>query len=98
MRKELKSLDNYQLVIPEVMVETLHQLYHDSPMAGHVGIHETLHRMSEHCLWFLILIDFLFLVFNVTFSNISVISWRPVLVVEKAVLVIGLYELLDPTT
>jgi hypothetical protein len=40
MRKELKSLDNYQLVIPEVMVETLHQLYRDSPMAGHVGIHD----------------------------------------------------------
>jgi hypothetical protein len=78
-----------------------------------------------------------FLVFNATFSNISAISWRPVLVVGKpeypektidhgqaagklyhfrlrvectlfcnlqnwarthAVLVIGLYELLDPTT
>jgi hypothetical protein len=33
MRKSLKSLDNYQLVIPEVMAETLHQLYRDSPMA-----------------------------------------------------------------
>jgi len=60
------------------------------------------------------LIDW-FLVFNATFSNISAISWRPVLVVEEvectlfcnlqsrarthAVLVIGLYELLDnPTT
>jgi hypothetical protein len=43
------------------------------------------------------LIDFL--VFNATFSNISVISWRPVLVVEEAVLVMGLYELLGyPTT
>jgi hypothetical protein len=42
MRKELKSLDNYQLIIPEVMVETLHQLYRDSPMAGHVGIHATI--------------------------------------------------------
>jgi hypothetical protein len=31
------------------MVETLHQLYHDSPMAGHVRIHETLYRVSEHC-------------------------------------------------
>jgi hypothetical protein len=51
MRKSLKSLDNYQLVIPEVMVETLHQLYRDSPMAGHVGIHATLYRMSEHCLF-----------------------------------------------
>ena len=78
-----------------------------------------------------------FLVFNATFSNISAISWRPVLEVEEAgvpeenrrpwasnwqtlslaaasrehpfgnlqrwvrthvVLVIGLYELLDPTT
>jgi hypothetical protein len=29
------------------------------------------------------LID-LFLVFNATFSNISAISWRPVLVVEEA--------------
>jgi hypothetical protein len=46
-------------------------------MAGHVEIHETLYRMSEHCLWFLILIDFLFLVLNVTFSNItqSKFSW-----------------------
>jgi hypothetical protein len=30
-----------------------------------------------------VLID-LFLVFNATFSNISAISWRPVLVVEGA--------------
>jgi hypothetical protein len=29
------------------------------------------------------LIDFLFLVFNATFSNISAIAWRPVLVVEE---------------
>jgi hypothetical protein len=30
------------------------------------------------------MIDFCFLVFNATFSNISAISWRPVLVVEEA--------------
>ena len=30
------------------------------------------------------MIDFGFLVFNATFSNISPISWRPVLVVEEA--------------
>ena len=30
------------------------------------------------------LILILFLVFNATFSNISAISWRPVLVVEEA--------------
>jgi hypothetical protein len=30
------------------------------------------------------LIYFLFLVFNATFSNISAMSWRPVLVVEEA--------------
>jgi hypothetical protein len=29
------------------------------------------------------LIYFLFLVFNATFSNISAISWRPVLMVEE---------------
>jgi hypothetical protein len=28
--------------------------------------------------------EFEFLVFNVTFSNIAAISWRPVLVVEEA--------------
>jgi hypothetical protein len=38
-----------------------------------------------------------FIVFNATFSNIS-IYWRPVLVVEEAVLVIGLYELLGNPT
>jgi hypothetical protein len=27
---------------------------------------------------------YLFIVFNATFSNISAISWRPVLVVEEA--------------
>ena len=44
------------------------------------------------------LIDW-FLVFDATFSNISVISWRPVLVMEEAVLVMGLCELLgNPTT
>jgi hypothetical protein len=30
------------------------------------------------------MIYFLFLVFNATFSNILAISWRPVLVVEEA--------------
>jgi len=32
----------------------------------------------------IIINDFFFLVFNATFSNISAISWRPVLVVEEA--------------
>ena len=42
------------------MVETLHQLYHDSPMAGHVAFHETLYRVSEHCFlreWILFLLN-----------------------------------------
>jgi hypothetical protein len=34
--------------------------------------------------------DFLFLVFNPTFSNISAISWRPVLVVEE--ILAGFYK------
>jgi hypothetical protein len=44
------------------------------------------------------LIDFRFLVFNATFSNISAISWLLALVVEEAVLEIGLYDLLGNTT
>jgi cell division septal protein FtsQ len=35
-------------------------------------------------LFLTILFDFWFLVFNATFSNISAISWRPVLVLEEA--------------
>jgi hypothetical protein len=31
-----------------------------------------------------LIFDLIFGVFNATFSNISAISWRPVLVVEKA--------------
>ena len=34
--------------------------------------------------WFVLDFIFYFLCFNATFSNISAISWRPVLVVEKA--------------
>ena len=39
--------------------------------------------LSEH-LQNTIEFEFEFLVFNATFSNISTISWRPVLVVEEA--------------
>jgi hypothetical protein len=38
-------------------------------------IDEYMHSSSASCM---------FLVFNATFSNISAISWRPVLVVEEA--------------
>jgi hypothetical protein len=37
-----------------------------------------------HLAIFQLLFEFEFLVFNATFSNISAISWRPVLVVEEA--------------
>jgi hypothetical protein len=42
--------------------------------------HEIIENLEN---WFII-IFFLFLVVNATFSNISVISWRPVLLVEEA--------------
>ena len=53
---------------------THHQWNYDSALC-------TCTLSFNHCLiWF---IDW-FIVFNITFSNISAISWRPVLVVEEA--------------
>ena len=46
--KRTKHLDHYQLVLPDTMVKTVVQLYHDSPMSGHAGITDTLDRVKEH--------------------------------------------------
>ena len=43
-------------------------------------IHLNISKILEKKLAVRKMIDFLFLVFNATFSNISAISWRPVLV------------------
>lgn len=46
--KRTKHLDHYQLVLPDTMIKTVIQLYHDSPMSGHAGITDTLDRVKEH--------------------------------------------------
>ena len=50
--KRAKTLSNYQLVVPEIMIKQIVQLYHDSPMSGNAGIQDTLDialaRASAH--------------------------------------------------
>ena len=46
--KRTKQLDHYQLVLPDTMIKTVVQLYHDSPMSGHAGVTDTLDRVREH--------------------------------------------------
>ena len=43
-----KQLDHYQLVVPDTMIKTLIQLYHNTPMSGHAGIADTIDRIKEH--------------------------------------------------
>ena len=41
------NINQYQLVVPEIMIKTVLGLYHDSPMGGHSGIQDTLDRVKE---------------------------------------------------
>ena len=38
----------YQLVLPDSLVKTILQLYHETPISGHGGITDTLDRVKEH--------------------------------------------------
>ena len=46
--KRIKDLQHYQLVLPEVMIKSVIEMYHNSPMAGHSGIQDTMDRIREH--------------------------------------------------
>ena len=46
--KRTKNMSHFQLVLPDVMIKTIIELYHDSPMGGHSGIQATLDRVREH--------------------------------------------------
>ena len=46
--KRTKQLDQYQLVLPDTMIKTVIQLYHNTPMSGHAGIADTIDRIKEH--------------------------------------------------
>lgn len=41
-------MSHFQIVLPDVMIKTIIELYHDSPMGGHSGIQDTLDRVEEH--------------------------------------------------
>ena len=46
--KRTKSLNSFQLVIPKVMIPQILKIAHDSPLAGHSGIQNTLDYVREH--------------------------------------------------
>lgn len=45
--KRTKSLQHYQLAIPDVMVRTVIELYHDTPLGGHGGIQHTVDSIRD---------------------------------------------------
>ena len=45
--KRTKCLAHYQLVVPEVLIKKVLELYHDSTMAAHGGIQDTLDKIKE---------------------------------------------------
>ena len=46
--KRVKNLNQYQLALPQALVKTVLQYYHDNPLSGHGGIHDTLDKIKEH--------------------------------------------------
>ena len=46
--RRARSLTHYQLVVPQDMISDILHLYHDSPVAAHGGIHDTLDKIKEH--------------------------------------------------
>lgn len=46
--KRTKLFCKYQLVLPKALIQTILRLYHDSPLAGHSGIQDTIDRVKEN--------------------------------------------------
>ena len=46
--KRTQQQSHYQLVLPKSMIQTVLQLYHESPLSGHGGIQCTIDRVKEH--------------------------------------------------
>jgi hypothetical protein len=40
-------MNSYQLVLPQVLIPQILKLYHESPLAGHIGIQQTIDNLSE---------------------------------------------------
>ena len=46
--KRVQGHTPYQVVVPESLVQTVIQIYHETPMSAHGGITDTLDRVKEH--------------------------------------------------
>lgn len=46
--KRAKTFNKYQLVVPRSMVQDILYMHHDSPLAAHGGIQDTLDKIKEH--------------------------------------------------
>ena len=46
--KHAKDLQHYQLVLRDVLHKQILEMYHDSPLAAHGSIKDTLDRIKEH--------------------------------------------------
>jgi hypothetical protein len=45
--KRTQKMNSYQLVLPQVLIPQILKLYHESPLAGHIGIQQTIDNLSE---------------------------------------------------
>jgi hypothetical protein len=41
-------MGHYQIVVPDALINTVLTVFYDSPLGGHCGINNTLHRAREH--------------------------------------------------
>lgn len=46
--KRTRTMGEFQLVIPKALIPKILELFHDSPLAGHMGIQQTADAISEH--------------------------------------------------
>ena len=40
-------MNSYQLILPQVLIPQILKRYHESPLAGHIGIQQTIDSLSE---------------------------------------------------
>jgi hypothetical protein len=40
-------MKSYQLILPQVLIPQILKRYHESPLAGHIGIQQTIDSLSE---------------------------------------------------
>ena len=46
--KRTQKMESFQLVIPQTLISKIIKIYHESSLAGHMGIQQTIDNLSEH--------------------------------------------------